>query len=268
MLERAQTLAGRHAARAAVADIAPDAAVYARLTMGDDDVTAWRVDDALLWSGAGPWGPVVCALGSPSTCLALARAVLDAGAVVRPRWVHLPRTATSDVAAHLTVTAQDDWDFRWVAAAVPAHPAESRVVRLHDADLPAVEALLADAFPSTTTRPGDPRVLGWYGIRSGDALVAVGADRSRGGVGFLAGLTVATDRRGEGLGTALTTAMTRSLGARYGDVGLGVIADNLAASRLYARLGFTATLTRSSVAPACGLPKASSLNGVGHGQAG
>ncbi|WP_231925469.1 GNAT family N-acetyltransferase [Micromonospora purpureochromogenes] len=84
-------------------------------------------------------------------------------------------------------------------------------------------------------------------MRDGDRLVACGADRSRGDVGFLAGLTVAPDRRGRGLGAALTAGMARALAARYDHVALGVYTDNVGAIRLYRRLGFTGTLARSSV---------------------
>lgn len=41
--------------------------------------------------------------------------------------------------------------------------------------------------------------------------------------------------------------MSRGLLARHGVVGLSVMSDNTAATRLYERLGFTSTLTRSSV---------------------
>ncbi|SBT39856.1 GNAT family N-acetyltransferase [Micromonospora narathiwatensis] len=111
----------------------------------------------------------------------------------------------------------------------------------------AVGWLLPESFPTTTSRPGDPRIVDWYGIHDGDRLVACGADRSRGDVGFLAGLTVATDRRGRGLGAALTAGMTRALFARYDHVALGVYTDNVGAIRLYRRLGYTDTEPRTSV---------------------
>lgn len=81
----------------------------------------------------------------------------------------------------------------------------------------------------------------WYGIWADDRLVACGADRSRGDIGFLAGLTVSPDQRGQGLGAALTAGMTRALLARYDTVGLGVYPSNVGAVRLYRRLGFTNT---------------------------
>ncbi|MDG4801578.1 GNAT family N-acetyltransferase [Micromonospora sp. WMMD980] len=76
---------------------------------------------------------------------------------------------------------------------------------------------------------------------------ACGADRSRGDIGFLAGLAVAPGHRGRGLGAALTAGMTRALFARYDHVALGVYPVNVGAIRLYRRLGFTGTAPRVTV---------------------
>ncbi|MGC4770910.1 GNAT family N-acetyltransferase [Micromonospora sp. DT44] len=63
----------------------------------------------------------------------------------------------------------------------------------------------------------------------------------------MAGLTVAPDQRGRGLGAALTAGMTRALLSRHDTVALGVYPDNVGAVRLYRRLGFTGTLSRTSI---------------------
>jgi ribosomal protein S18 acetylase RimI-like enzyme len=246
MPDRVRRLPGRAATAAVVADLAPHADVYARLTMGED-LTGWLLDDVVAWAGTGPWGRDLYAIGPSEPCVALAGGLLAAGTVAPVSWAHLPRSAPATMTPHLTFTAQDDWEFRWTDVPPPPHPDESRVVPLADAELAAAHSLMRDTYPHTTTWPGDPRVSGWYGIWDGDRLVAVGGDRSRGGVGYLAGLAVATDRRGDGLGTALTTAMSRGLLTRHGVVGLSVMSDNTGAVRLYERLGFTSTLTRSSV---------------------
>jgi ribosomal protein S18 acetylase RimI-like enzyme len=115
----------------------------------------------------------------------------------------------------------------------------------HDA---AVADLLDEAFPTTTSRPGDARVRRWYGIYRDDRLVACAADRSRSGVGFLAGIAVHPASRGSGLGTAITVALTRRLHREFGVVALGVMADEERTAALYARLGYVAALSRSSVA--------------------
>ncbi|MEU7590839.1 GNAT family N-acetyltransferase [Micromonospora sp. NPDC049230] len=136
-----------------------------------------------------------------------------------------------------------DWDFHWTDAPPPARPDAQPVVRLTDADTPALETLVDEAFPSTTSRPGDPRVVDWYGGR----LVACGVDRSQSDVGFPAGLTVAPDLRGRGLGASLTAGMARALLARHHTVALGVYTHNVGAARLYRRLGSTNTLPLSTI---------------------
>ena len=90
-------------------------------------------------------------------------------------------------------------------------------------------------------------MVDWYGIRDGDRLIACGADCTRGDVGFLAGLTVAPEHRGRGLGAALTAGLTRALAARYDVVALGVYPANTGAIRLYRRLGYTDSLALTSV---------------------
>ncbi|RLP94526.1 GNAT family N-acetyltransferase [Micromonospora sp. CV4] len=207
----------------------------------------YRRDGAVLWLLPPGQGPAGGGIGPAGPALELCSALASAGALRAEQWLHLPRHDPALLAGRLAVSRHDDWDFHWTDAPPPAQPDEQRVVRLAEADHPALEALIDEAFPSTTSRPGDPRVVDWYGIRDGDRLVAAGADRSRGDIGFLAGLTVAPDQRGRGLGAALTAGMTRALLTRYDTVGLGVYPDNVGAVRLYRRLGFTNTLQLSSL---------------------
>lgn len=162
-------------------------------------------------------------------------------------WVHLPRVSRDVASRHLKFTECDDWEYLWTAALPPALPGEERVVALGDDAAPAVNALLDEALPASTTRPGDARARRWYGIWEGDRLVACGVDRSNGGVGYLAALAVAGDRRGRGLGAALTAGMARRLLRGYAFVSLAVYAENTTAIRLYRRLGFTEALSRTSV---------------------
>ncbi|WP_245714923.1 GNAT family N-acetyltransferase [Micromonospora inyonensis] len=192
-------------------------------------------------------GPVGGAFGAPGPAVELFAALLAQGVVRSGQWLHLPRLGSADLAGPLPIARHHDWDFLWATAAPPHQPGDPRVVRLTASDLPALTALVDEAFPTSTSRPGDPRVVDWYGIRAGDRLVAAGADRSRGGIGFLAGLTVAPAERGRGLGAALTAGMTRALFARYDHVALGVYTHNVGATRLYRRLGFTGTLERTSL---------------------
>ncbi|MEU8183987.1 GNAT family N-acetyltransferase [Micromonospora sp. NPDC049044] len=210
-------------------------------------VRAYRRAGAVLWQVPPEHGPAGCAIGPAEPALEICVALAADGMLHPGQRLHLPRHDRALSADRLAVAEHSDWDFHWTTAPPPAQPDEQPVVRLTDADRPELAALVEEAFPASTSRPGDPRVLDWYGIRVGDRLVACGADRSQGDIGFLAGLTVAPDQRGRGLGASLTAGMTRALLARHDTVGLGVYTHNVGAARLYRRLGFTDTLPLSSV---------------------
>ncbi|MEV0429286.1 GNAT family N-acetyltransferase [Micromonospora sp. NPDC050495] len=243
MITADQVLAGREALLAATGHHP-----YARHALWrDHEARGWRRDGTVGWLLPPGQGPAGGAVGPAGPALDVLAGLVADGTLHAGQWLHLPRATPAEVAARLTVARLDEWDFRWTTAAPPEQAGEDRVVRLTEADHPALDALIDAAFPSTTSRPGDPRIVDWYGIRDGDRLVAAGADRSRGDIGFLAGLTVAADRRGRGLGAALTAGMTRALLGRYDHVALGVYTDNVGAIRLYRRLGFTGTEPRTSV---------------------
>ncbi|WP_262283846.1 GNAT family N-acetyltransferase [Micromonospora sp. MA102] len=221
---------------------------YARHALWRDrEARGWRRDGAVGWLLPPGQGPAGGALGAAGPALDVFAGLVADGTLHTGQWLHLPRTNPAEVADRFTVARLDEWDFLWTTTAPPEQPEQERVARLTEADHPALAALIDEAFPSTTSRPGDPRIVDWYGIRDGDRLVACGADRSRGDIGFLAGLTVAPDRRGRGLGAALTAGMTRALLARYDQVALGVYTANVGAIRLYRRLGYTGTEPRTSV---------------------
>ncbi len=221
---------------------------YARHALWRDTTPrGWRRDGTVGWLLPTGQGPAGGALGEPGPAVEVFAGLVADGTLAPGQWLHLPRLDAELLTGRLTVTRHDEWDFLWSTASPARQPEEERVVRLTEADHPALGALIDEAFPSTTSRPGDPRIAAWYGIRDGDRIVACGADRSRGDIGFVAGLTVAPDRRGRGLGAALTAGMTRALLARHDTVALGVYTDNVGAIRLYRRLGYTGRLPRSSV---------------------
>ncbi|MFI6241975.1 GNAT family N-acetyltransferase [Micromonospora sp. NPDC050795] len=223
---------------------------FARHALGRaGPVRAYQRDGAVLWVVPPEHGPAGCAIGPAEPALEICVALAADGMFQsgqRPH-LHLPRHDRGLLVDRLAVTEHSDWDFHWTDTAPPAQPDEQPVVRLTAADQPALAALVEESFPTSTSRPGDPRVVDWYGIWAGDRLVACGADRSQGDIGFLAGLTVASDQRGRGLGASLTAGMTRALLARHDLVGLGVYTHNVGAARLYRRLGYTFTLPLSSI---------------------
>jgi GNAT superfamily N-acetyltransferase len=188
----------------------------------------------------------VCAgLGSPGVAAGLVATLIEELGPLPA--AHLPYAPLAELAAHLPpVYRYEAWDFRWTSTPPGPQLAASEVVRLTEADHDEITALLDAHHPGTSSRPGRRRIRCWYGIRDGGRLVACGADSSR-GVGVLTGLTVAADRRGQGLGAALTTAMSRTLHEEFGVVSLGVEPDNVRAARLYERLGFTRRLPLVSV---------------------
>ncbi|BCJ74128.1 hypothetical protein CS0771_36720 [Catellatospora sp. IY07-71] len=218
---------------------------YARLTAGDR-VRAYAQDGALVWTSHGPVGPVAASLGEAAAAVALFARLAAADLLDGGVWLHLPR-AGRDVTAALRPELHDDWDFLWTTVPPAAHPGEQAVEALGPDDHDGIAAVLDGALPDSTSRPGDPRVRQWYGIREAGRIVAVAGDRSGNGVGFLAGIAVATGAQGRGHGAALTTAVTRRLVAEFGISSLGVMSDNTGAIRLYQRLGYTETMARSTV---------------------
>lgn len=240
---------------------------YTRAMTSNGPVDAYLHDGALAWVGPGIWGPAACGIGPLDRTARLIGRLRREGALGTVRWVHLPRTAAAAVADHLEVQRISHWEFRWLEGeAPPPHPLADRVIRLDETDSrerAAINAVLDESLPDSAVRPGSAKVHAWYGIRDGDHLVACGADESTVGttavveskgdgsvdpVGLIGGVAVARDHQGKGYGAALTIALTRLLHAAHGAVGLGVMGGNARAGALYARLGFTGLIERSSLA--------------------
>ncbi|GAB3939884.1 hypothetical protein GCM10029976_056850 [Kribbella albertanoniae] len=104
-----------------------------------------------------------------------------------------------------------------------------------------VEALLAEASPSSYAWPGLPGVRRWAAIASDDGeLLSIAADAwSAPEVGFLAGVTTREVARGKGLSRQVCGFVTAELVKQHGRAGLMVDRDNPAAIAVYHRLGYT-----------------------------
>jgi ribosomal protein S18 acetylase RimI-like enzyme len=205
-------------------------------------VTGYRCGSALVWRFARASGVSVAGLGDGVAALALVRATgLGAGA----DWLHLPRLAREHTAP-LAPSVHDDWDYLVTRTAPPLDDSV-RVTPLDPVHDPAVNALLDVAFPLSMARPGDGKVRRWYGVHEGGELIATAADRSRGGVGYIAGVAVHPAHRKRGLGSAVSAVLTGVLLDEFGAVGLGVMADAVATRRIYERLGYGEHLLRTSL---------------------
>ncbi|MGW1060110.1 GNAT family N-acetyltransferase [Micromonospora rubida] len=110
------------------------------------------------------------------------------------------------------------------------------------ADLPELTRLYAAAYPGNWF---DPRMLDtgrYVGVRRDGRLVAVAGVHVYSPVWRVAALgnvTTCPGYRGRGLGAAVVSALCRRLAADVDHVTLNVKVDNVAALRLYDRLGFT-----------------------------
>lgn len=191
--------------------------------------SAWQLGDAVAIAD-DYWGePALVAVGPPDDAAALARALSDVEC-----WLSLP----ADAAALLPDDVLDDrheWAFRWIdrPTSTPADAARW----LGPADDTALRELLATAFPDASVQPGSPRALRWAGRYVDGTLAAAAADATGApGTGFVASIAVDADRRGGGLGRAVTGWLLDRLVERHGRAGLWVHGDNAPAMAVYDRL--------------------------------
>ncbi len=157
------------------------------------------------------------------------------------RHLSVPRGSIGVVAERLELgTRGGDWDWLWTRDAPPAVAGEEHVRPLDPARREDVVRFLDDHSPRTHGQPFARPDQHWVGVHGPEGvLVAVGcSEPSEGGTPTLAGIAVATDRRGEGWGAAVTAHLTRLAVEATGACALGMFADNGTARRLYHRLGF------------------------------
>lgn len=159
------------------------------------------------------------------------------------RHVSVPRGLVDVLHACLDVGDRGgDWDWMWTRTPPPAVAGEEQVVDLDASCRSEAEAFLALHSPRTHGEPFARPGQRWVAIREAadGSLVALGgSEPSQAGTPTLAGIAVASHRRGEGWGAAVTAALTRHAVTTTGACALGMFADNDVARRLYHRLGFT-----------------------------
>ncbi len=194
-------------------------------------------DGAIVWTA----GSYASSLGNP-----LAAATIGAR-LSGLTYLDLPRLGQEDAARLFPTARRDDWEIRWTGVAPPGRPLASAVVPLATWHYGAINELLDEALPYTGNRPGDHRIRNWYGIFEGERLVAVGAERSRHDVGYLAAIAVAPDRQGTGLGAAVTVTITRLLLQEFDICLLGVLDHNARAKAAFQHVGYRDRLLRTAI---------------------
>ena len=211
---------------------------FARGTLRRPFLRGWSGGGATAWLGIDneERQSYLSALGDPGAVGALVAELLPE---LPPRQrLTVPRGTPARFPAWAGM-AGVDWDFRWLPEPPPHQRGEERVEQLDD-DV-AVKELLATSSSRASAQPGDKAVLRWVGVRDGSGrLLACAADTSSAtGVGHLSSIAVVPEARSQGLGRAVTAALTRRLFEEGKDVvTLGMYADNPAGRALYDALGF------------------------------
>jgi ribosomal protein S18 acetylase RimI-like enzyme len=242
-------------------DVIPQVAVtrygsYAELPepMLDDTLLRMEADPAVLhgawevpggyafasidaYSGAGCWLNVV---GSPESVPVLVDVALgelgeQCYGLTVPRGV--------DITKWLGRVEPGEWDAMRCDAPPPAQPGEERVAEM--TDRVAVQAFLDRVNPHHSVSTDHPEVERWLGVadEASGELLAVGAfTRRPRGTAYLASIATAPAARGQGLGAAVTAALTRHAFASGDSLcALAHYHPNEAARRIYLRLGYRTT---------------------------
>lgn len=155
--------------------------------------------------------------------------------------VSVPQPYLGALERQLPVHGGGDWAWLWTQQSPMPLAAEARLLHLDDvADAAEILDLSTEHSPTAEGEPGTGQSEVWLGARDeSGALIAAGAmQRLPSGVPYLAGIVVHTAHRGQGLGTAVTAALT---GVGLDDAGvcaLSMYSDNPAAARTYHRLGY------------------------------
>ena len=211
---------------------------FARGTLRRPFTRGWLADGATAWLGIDneERQSYLSALGDPGAVGALVAELLPE---LPPRQrLTVPRGTPARFPAWAGM-AGTDWDFRWLPEPPARQRGEERVEPLDD-DV-AITELLAVSSDRASAQPGDAAALRWVGVRDASGvLLACAADTSSAtGVGHLSSIAVLPAARGQGLGKAVTAALTRQLFEQGKDiVTLGMYADNPQGRALYDALGF------------------------------
>lgn len=166
---------------------------------------------------------------------------------VNPEWTRCSIDHTPFGTTLGQMVSNDRWDFysidvKLAEASAPVHV-------MHDDAI--INQILDEYAPHLQTRPGDPEIVDWYGVRDSDGRwVSLGAlVRWESGRLLISSVVTVADARGRGFARVLTRGIAgeaRRLGERW--LGLGVAHDNLAAQRTYQQSGFVCRANFTSYA--------------------
>lgn len=221
------------------------------LIEGDPEVLhgAWELPGAHAFASVDGYGGDPCWLtvvGSPEPAALLTELALhELGE--KCDGVTVPRGL--DIAKWSGQAQPNYWDAMRCDTPPPQQPGEERAAIV--TDLTAVQAFLDRVNPHHSVRADHHEVESWIGVadESSGGLLAVGAfTRRRHGTAYLASIATAPEARGQGLGAAVTAALTRRA-FESGDslCTLAHYHPNDPARRIYLRLGYRTTHQSQSV---------------------
>ncbi|MEV0005218.1 GNAT family N-acetyltransferase [Micromonospora sp. NPDC050980] len=206
--------------------------------------TSWfRAGDEVVLLYHGVELPTLLAFAAPARVAALSGLLARAAPVLPARmWAHLSPGLEETVARWYVVSESAPHDRMALTDPGRLAAVAPRGEPLGAADLAQVRELYAVAYPGNWF---DPRMLetGQYvGVWERGRLVAVAGVHvfsPRWRVAAVGNVTTHPQARGRGLAAGAVAALCGRLRASVDHVTLNVRADNAAAVRLYARLGFT-----------------------------
>ena len=213
---------------------------------GELATTWWQTEGAVCFRRIRPNGrSAFNLLGSDSGVARLVEELPSVADTVEPHrsahqvlGVSVPQHLEPLLHQRFRVMQGGDWEW-FHTTTPPATLASDHEVRPIDdvARAQEVTAFLAEHSPTADTAPG----LGerWFAVEDAGRLAAVAAwGRTRAGAPHLSSVAVDTRRRGQGLGRAIVSAVTRQAVLETGVCTLGMYSDNAVARRLYESLGY------------------------------
>lgn len=205
---------------------------------------AWATDDGRAVAVACPELATkdrIAICGSPAGATGLIGLVLEeVGPTFRPIGDRtLIRKITEMVELPDGNSLQVKAPFGWMDRRRPLDHAATDAHWLDDDQADEIADLLDRAHADSDARPGDAEVERWAGIRDdhGRLVATAGLGWSAPNVGYLVGVAVDPDHRGQGLGEQVCRLVADAAITERGAIGLMVDDDNTSARRLYEKLG-------------------------------